>query len=149
LAQVLRRRGRIQVRLNQDERDALSHIVISLRPLVGATTAAAPLAYDDQESQADYSKWVHSDLERGRNVDVDLVSEGLSAGEDTLVLTEDQAFSWLRALTHLRLAAGTQLGISSDGWETGLPQQTQERIEYRMLTALGWIQEELIAALEA
>jgi Domain of unknown function (DUF2017) len=149
MAQVLRRRGRIQLRLNQEERDALAHIVTSLRPLVAATSAATPRAYDDEESQADYSKWVHSDLELGRNSDVDVVAEGLSAGEDTLVLTEEQAFVWLRALTHLRLAAGTQLGISSDGWETGLPPQTQERIEFRMLTALGWIQEELIAALES
>ena len=149
MAQVLRRRGRIQLRLNQEERDALAHIVTSLRPLVATTPAATPRAYDDPESQADYSKWVHADLERGRESDVDVVVEGLAAGEDTLVLTEDQAFAWLRALTHLRLAAGTQLGIDSDGWDSGVPQQTQEKMEFRMLTALGWIQEELIAALES
>jgi Domain of unknown function (DUF2017) len=149
LAQVLRRRGRIQLRLNQEERDALAHIVSSLRPLVANTPAATPRAYDDPESQADYSKWVHADLERGRESDIDTVAQGLAAGEDTLVLTEEQAFGWLRALTHLRMAAGNELGINSDGWESEVPQQTQGRMEFRMLTALGWIQEELIAALES
>ena len=40
------------------------------------------------------------------------------------------------------------LGISDDGWETEASEEFRARPEYGMLMALGWLQEELVAALE-
>lgn len=149
MAQVQRRRGRIQVRLNAHERDALTGIVDSLAPRFGETLATAPRAYEDSELQREYDRWVWPDVERGRDADITVVRDGLSAGEDMLPLTEAQALAWLRAFNHLRLAAGEILGIDADGWEERTDDATRDRPEYGILMALGYLQEELVAALEA
>ena len=149
MAQVQRRRGRIQVRLNDREREALTGIVDRLSPRFGETLAAAPRAYEDAELQREYDRWVWPDVERGRDADLAVVRDGLSAGEDMLPLTEAQALAWLRAFNHLRLAAGEILGVDADGWEERADEATRERAEFGILMALAYLQEELVAALES
>ena len=134
MAQVLRRRGRIQVKLDAREREALLSIVDGLAPRLEASLATGPRAYDEPEMQAEYARWVR---------------DSLSAGENTLPLTEAQALSWLRAFNHLRIAAGGVLGIEDDGWEESIDPATQSRAEYGILLALGYLQEELVAALQS
>ena len=46
MAQVLRRRGRIQVKVDKREREALIGIIDSLSPRLAAPLASAPRAYD-------------------------------------------------------------------------------------------------------
>src|SRR5438105_5048312 len=94
-------------------------------------------------------RWVRPEVEHGREADIDVVRSGLSSGEDTLPLTEAQALCWLRAFNHLRAAAGEILGIDADGWEEQTDAATRARPEFGILIALGWIQEELVAALES
>ena len=149
MAQVLRRRGRIQVKLDARERDALLRILDELQPTLQTNLARPPRAYDDPQMQAEYDRWVRPEVERGREADVAVVRDSLEAGEDTLPLTEAQALAWLRAFNHLRVAAGGILGIEQDGWETTLDTRTQRRPEYGVLMALGYLQEELVAALES
>ena len=149
MAQVLRRRGRIQLRLNAEEREALRGLVGMLRPHTAKTPAATPKAYeDDAAAQADYARWIHGDLAKSREADLDYLDAGLGAGDNTLVLTESTAFTWLRALTHLRLAAADLLGVDGDDWEATATEETRDSTEYRTLVTLGWLQEELVAALE-
>ncbi|MBV8301436.1 MAG: DUF2017 family protein [Candidatus Dormibacteraeota bacterium] len=149
MAQVLRRRGRIQVKLDSRERDALLRILGELQPTLQTNLGRPPRAYDDPQMQAEYDRWVRPDVERGREADVAVVRDSLEAGEDTLPLTEAQALAWLRAFNHLRLAAGGILGIEEDGWETTLDERARRRPEYGVLMALGYLQEELVAALES
>ena len=149
MAQVLRRRGRIQVRLDSRERSALLHILDQLTPRLAEPLNSPPRAYDDAELQAEYDRWVRPDVERGREADIDVVRDSLSAGEDTLPLTEAQALAWLRAFNHLRLAAGEILGVETDGWEEHSPEATRRKPEFGVLLALGYLQEELVAALES
>ena len=59
------------------------------------------------------------------------------------------SLAWLRAFNHLRLVAASALGIEEDGWETGLDAAAQGRPEFRVLMALGYLQEELVAALDS
>ena len=66
-----------------------------------------------------------------------------------LVLTEAQVYAWLRAFNQLRLAAASLLGITDDGWEAEASAELRARPEFGMLMALGWLQEELVAALES
>ena len=106
MAQVLRRRGRIQVKVDKSEREALIGIIDSLSPRLAAPLASAPRAYDDAKLQAEYDRWVRPDIEKGREVDLTMVRDALSGGEDTLPLTEAQTLAWLRAFNHLRVAAG-------------------------------------------
>jgi hypothetical protein len=149
MAQVLRRRGRIQVRLDSHERSALLSIVDQLAPRLGEPLTRPMRAYDEAELQGEYERWVRPEVVTGREADVAVVRDSLSAGEDTLPLTEAQALSWLRAFNHLRLAAGEILGIDADGWEERADDATRKKPEYGVLLALAYLQEELIAALDS
>ncbi|MBV8194532.1 MAG: DUF2017 family protein [Candidatus Dormibacteraeota bacterium] len=149
MAQVLRRRGRIQVKLNGDERAALIGILDDLVPKLGRGVGGSRRAYDDPELEREYDRWVRPDVDQSRDADISVVRDGLSAGEDTLPLTEAKALCWLRAFNHLRLAAGEQLDIEEDGWEEQLDDEAQRSPELGILLALGYLQEELVAALES
>lgn len=149
MAQVLRRRGRIQVKLNRQERTALLRILDELQPQLATRLGSPPRAYDDPEMQAEYDRWVRPEVERGREADLAVVRDSLDAGEDTLPLTEAQALAWLRAFNHLRVMAGGILGIEEDGWEATLDERTRQRPEFGVLMALGYLQEELVVALES
>ena len=149
MAQVLRRRGRIQVKLDSREREALSSIIERLTPKLTGTLASTPRAYDEPALQSEYERWVRPDVERSRDADLTLVRDGLGAGEDTLPLTEAHALAWLRAFNQLRLAAADILGIDADGWEERADPAMRAEPEYGVLIALGWIQEELVAALDS
>ena len=81
--------------------------------------------------------------------DLTVLRDSLDAGEDMLPLTEAQALCWLRALNYLRLAAGRVLGVSDDEWMERADSKTQRSYEYGVLIGLGYLQEELVAALDS
>lgn len=149
MASVLKRRGRIQVRFDSAEREALLGIIGGLETHIGRALATTPRAYDDDTMQGEYDRWVRPEIERGYEADLDVIRDSLGAGEELLVLTEAQTYAWLRGFNQLRLAAGSLLGITDDGWETAADDRLRARPEYGMLIALGWLQEELVAALES
>jgi hypothetical protein len=149
VASVLKRRGRIQVRFDAAERDALLDILGKLETHIRRALATTPRAYDDTTMQSEYDRWVRPEIERGYEADLDVIRDALSAGEELLVLTEAQVYAWLRGFNQLRLAAGSLLGIHEDGWETAADEQLRAKPEFGMLIALGWLQEELVAALES
>ena len=117
MASVLKRRGRVQVRLDAEERAALLASLERLEAHISRALATTPRAYDDEVMQAEYDRWVRPEIERGYEADLDVIRDSLSAGEEVLVLTEAQVYAWLRGFNQLRLAAGSLLGISEDGWE--------------------------------
>ena len=146
MAQVQRRRGRIQLKLDALERAALTSTVDRLEP---HTREETQRAYDEAELQGEYDRWVAPELQSERDADIAVVRQGLDAGEDTLPLTEAQALAWLRAFNHLRLAAGRILGVEADGWEERADATTRATPEFGILLALAYLQEELVAALES
>ncbi len=149
MASVLKRRGRVQVRLDEEERAALLASLERLEAHISRALATTPRAYDDEVMQAEYDRWVRPEIERGYEADLDVIRDSLSAGEEVLVLTEAQVYAWLRGFNQLRLAAGSLLGISEDGWEAEATDAVRTSPEFGMLMVLGWIQEELVAALES
>ncbi len=88
------------------------------------------------------------EIDRGYEADLDVIRDALSAGDELLLLTEAQVYAWLRGFNRLRLAAGNVLGITEDGWESSATEAVRAAPEYGMLIALGWLQEEMLAALE-
>ncbi len=149
MASVLKRRGRVQVRLDEEERAALLASLERLEAHISRALATTPRAYDDEVMQAEYDRWVRPEIERGYEADLDVIRDSLSAGEEVLVLTEAQVYAWLRGFNQLRLAAGSLLGISEDGWEADATDAVRKSPDFGMLMVLGWIQEELVAALES
>ncbi|HEY2571303.1 MAG TPA: hypothetical protein VGI27_07510, partial [Solirubrobacteraceae bacterium] len=87
MASVLKRRGRIQVRLDDRERAAILDIVERLQTHITRALATTPRAYEDEGMQAEYDRWVRPEIERGYEADLDVVRDALSAGETPLVLT--------------------------------------------------------------
>ncbi len=148
MAEVRRRRGRIQLRLNASERAAVSAIVEELVPHLGSAPRTHPAAYDNPQLEDEYERWVRPAVDAGREADLDVIRDCIGSGEDVTPLTEAQALAWARGLNHLRLAAGGLLGIEADGWETQADPAFRRSQEFRVLMALGLLQEELIAALE-
>jgi hypothetical protein len=148
VAEVRKRRGRIQLRLDADERAALAVIVGRLSPKLGEVRRTIPIAYDDPELQAEYDRWVLPEVTRDREADLGVMRDCLSSEEDVTPLTEAQALAWVRALNLLRLAAGGMLGIEEDGWEQRVDESVRHSPEFRVLLALGLLQEELVAVLE-
>jgi hypothetical protein len=149
MARVRRRRGRVQLQLDGDERAAIRGIVDELSPHLGHVARTIPVAYADAEMQKEYDHWVRPELDRGRDADLEVMRDCLDSGEDMTPLTEEQTLAWVRGLNHLRLAAGALLGVEQDGWELSTDAATREKSEFRVLLALGYLQEELIAALES
>jgi hypothetical protein len=148
LASIRRARGRVEVRLDGEERAALLDIVEHLAPLLGTVPRTTPRAYDDDALDEEYGRFMRPEVEAAREADIDAVRESLRAGQDICLLDESQALSWTRALNHLRLAAGGTLGVEEDGWDEAADDTLLRRAEFTMLMALGWMQERLVAALE-
>lgn len=149
MAQVLRRRGRIQVRLDSREREALLGILTQLTPRLAEVRDVTARAYDEADLQGEYTRWVRPEADADCQADLSVVRDSLEAGEDTLPLTEAQALCWLRALNYLRLAAGRVLGVTDDAWMDAADDKMRKKFEFGVLMALAYIQEELIAALES
>jgi len=149
MAQVLRRRGRIQVRLDQQERTVLLDVLGKMQPRLAEVRAGLSRSYDDPKLQDEYLRWVKPDSDQSSEADLTVLRDSLDAGEDMLPLTEAQALCWLRALNYLRLAAGRVLGVSDDEWMERADSKTQRSYEYGVLIGLGYLQEELVAALDS
>jgi hypothetical protein len=148
LASIRRHRGRVEVRLDGDEREALVEIIDSLRPHLGRVARTAPRAYDDADLEEEYGRLMRPEVEATRDADIEGMRDALQGAGDRRDLDESQALSWTRALNHLRLAAGGLLGVEEDGWDEQADDALLRSREFTMLMALGWMQERLIAALE-
>jgi hypothetical protein len=149
VASIRRRRGRVEVKLDEDERRVLLGIVDSLTEVLGTVPRTSPRAFDDPKLEAEYQRWIAPELADARGADIDTVRRALGSDEEHCELDDAQALAWVRALNHLRLAAGGLLGIEDDGWEEAVPTGEHGRDEYRMLSALGWVQEALVDALDS
>lgn len=148
MATVRRHRGRVEVRLDSGERDALLGIVETLQPRLGADARTTPRAYDDPALEEDYARLMRPEVEASRDADIDNVRQSLLGDGDRRELDDSQALSWVRALNHLRLAAGGMLGIEEDGWDEAADPALLETAEFTMLMALGWMQERIVQCLE-
>ncbi|HEV3123568.1 MAG TPA: DUF2017 family protein [Candidatus Dormibacteraeota bacterium] len=148
MAAIERRRGRIEVELDDRERQVLIHIVDDLRAGLGTEPRTVPRAYDDPLLEDEYRRLTRPEVEGLRTADVDGLREALTAGGDRCRLDEDAALAWLRALNHLRLVAGGRLGLEEDGWEETLAGPEVEGDDYAMLVTLGWLQDAIIAAID-
>jgi Domain of unknown function (DUF2017) len=147
MAWVRRRLNRVELRLDRREREILLRVVDELRPGLGDDPRTRLRAYDDPHLDEEYQRYSRPEVEHVRAADIDAVRAALSGSDDRFRLSEEEALTWVRALNHLRLVAGARLGIDDDGWEERSDASMLEREEYAMLVTLGWVQENVVAAL--
>lgn len=154
--------GRVRVKLSSRERQILRSLPDQLRALLvadpevpGAQEVAArlfPSAYEDPLDELEYRELVGRSLGEERLAAVDAFAETLEGGTAKRLvwsteLDADQAAAWLSATNDARLALGVLLGITvEEEWEAGAVAGDPSRL---LLHYLGWLQEELLAALLA
>jgi hypothetical protein len=115
-----------------------------------------PPAYpeaEDVDRDAEYHRLVHDDLLQEKLANLDVVTSTLDRGTPslrrwTIDLTEDEAGSWLGALNDLRLALGVRLGITED-FDGDIDPSDPQAPALRVLSYLGWVEENLVEALSS
>ena len=102
-----------------------------------------PTAYeDDLEAEDEFRRLMDGELLESRR-------EALLVLVDTAArdrLTAEELDAWLRALTDLRLAVGTQLDVTEDTYAREIDPRDPQAYELSVFAYLSWLQE---AAVEA
>lgn len=113
-----------------------------------------PSAYgDDEEAASEFRRYTERGLRDQKVANAEVVLESLGDPDfsDKVEVTVDaeQAQSWLRTLTDVRLAIGTRLGVEENDEEhwNSLPEEDPRRHVHHLYLWLGWLQETLIEAL--
>ena len=153
---------RVRVRLANDEVAVLRGLPDQLRTVLGegedepVNRRLFPPAYldvADIEHDAEYHRLMHDDLVSEKLANLDLVTDTLARGTSsvrrwTVELTEEEATAWLGVLNDLRLALGVRLDITEDF--NGEVDDTDPRAPaFRLLSYLGWLEEQLLDALQS
>lgn len=121
-----------------------------------------PTAYtDDDEAAGDFRRFTEGQLRDGKAAAAATIIESLeTAGlpdqpEDGLFidveLARDDALSWMRSFTDMRLAIGTRLEVEEgdeDFWES-LPDEDPRTQVHDIYQWLGYLQETLVDAVSA
>jgi hypothetical protein len=153
-------RDRVRVRLAQDELAVLRGLPDQLRTVLGededepVNRRLFPPAYldvADVERDVEYRRLMHDDLVREKLANLDLVTGSLERGSNsvrrwTVELTDEEAAAWLGVLNDLRLALGVRLDITED-YDGDVDDTDPRAPAFRLLSYLGWLEEQLLEAL--
>ena len=153
---------RVRVRLANDEVAVLRGLPDQLRTVLGedeeepVNRRLFPPAYldvADIEHDTEYHRLMHDDLVREKLANLDLVADTLARDSTsvrrwTVELTDEEATAWLGVLNDLRLALGVRLDITED--YDGVVDDSDPRAPaFRLLSYLGWLEEQLLDALQS
>jgi Domain of unknown function (DUF2017) len=151
---------RVRVRLAHDEVAVLRGLPDQLRTVLGegedepVNQRLFPPAYldvADIEHDTEYHRLMRDDLVKEKLTNLDLVTATLARGSTsvrrwTIELTDEEATAWLGVLNDLRLALGVRLDITEDF--DGVVDDADPRAPaLRLLSYLGWLEEQLLDAL--
>jgi hypothetical protein len=169
-----RSRGRIVMRADATERAILTDLVGQLVELVAphddpdadplarmvgidpdaerpddpALARLFPDAYDDETDASEFRRFTERSLRDTKVAHARTVLDGLAASGDKIVLSDDQALSWLGTLNDLRLTLGSRLSITDDreDWDA-LPDRHPAAVMFSLYDWLTFLQETLVHAL--
>jgi hypothetical protein len=153
---------RVRVRLTNDEVAILRGLPDQLRTVLGedeeepVNRRLFPPAYldvADVERDAEYRRLMHDDLVKEKLANLDLVTGSLERGSAsvrrwTVELTDEEATAWLGVLNDLRLALGVRLDITED-YDGDVDDSDPRAPAFRLLSYLGWLEEQLLDALQS
>jgi Domain of unknown function (DUF2017) len=154
-------RDRVRVRLAQDEVAVLRGLPDQLRGVLAegddepVNRRLFPPAYldvADVERDDEYRRLMHDDLVEEKLANLDLVTGTLARGSSsirrwTVELTDEEATAWLGVLNDLRLALGVRLDITED-FDGDVDDTDPRAPALRLLSYLGWLEEQLLDALQ-
>lgn len=153
--------GGVRVRLSSRERDLLRSLPAQLRPLLSgsqdlvtgsgsARDRLFPPAYEDPLDELEYRELVGSQVSEERLAALEDFARTLEGGSTRRLswmtdLTSEEADAWLSALNDARLTLAMIVGVKEErDWEQGPNRSDPSSVA---LFYLGWLQEELLAAL--
>jgi Domain of unknown function (DUF2017) len=153
---------RVRVRLANDEVAVLRGLPDQLRTVLGegedepVNRRLFPPAYldvADIEHDAEFQRLMHDDLVSEKLTNLDLVTDTLARGTSsvrrwTVELTDEEAAAWLGVLNDLRLALGVRLDITED-FDGDVDDTDPRAPALRLLSYLGWLEEQLLEALQS
>jgi hypothetical protein len=153
---------RVRVRLANDEVAVLRGLPDQLRSVLGededepVNRRLFPPAYldvADVEHDVEYHRLMHDDLVKEKLANLDLVTDTLARGTAsvrrwTVELTDEEATAWLGVLNDLRLALGVRLDITED-FDGDVDDTDPRAPALRLLSYLGWLEEQLLEALQS
>jgi hypothetical protein len=142
------RRGRFEIRLPREEREALRALPAQLRQLLASNDPALerlfPPAYpDDPALAAEYDRLVHEDLLAHRLSALDILETTIDARR----LGEEEMTAWLGALNDVRLVLGTRLEVTEEMDPDDLDTDDPRTPSLALYYYLGWLQEQVVEAL--
>jgi len=154
-------RDRVRVRLAHEEVAVLRGLPDQLRTVLGededepVNRRLFPPAYldvADVERDTEYHRLMHDDLVKEKLANLDLVTGSLDRGSTsvrrwTVELTDEEATAWLGVLNDLRLALGVRLDITED-FDGDVDDSDPRAPALRLLSYLGWLEEQLLDALQ-
>ena len=106
----------------------------------------------DIEHDTEFHRLMHDDLVTEKLANLDLVTGTLARGSTsvrrwTVELTDEEATAWLGVLNDLRLALGVRLDITED-FDGDVDDTDPRAPALRLLSYLGWLEEQLLDALQ-
>ena len=144
------RRGEYQLRLPDEERALLRSLPGQLRQLLTtdmddpSLRRLFPPAYlGEAEREAEYRRLMGDELLESRRAALDV----MEATIDAEVLNEEQIKGWLTALNELRLVLGTRLDVTEDMYDEEVAPEDPRAPGLALYGYLGWLQEQVVAAL--
>ncbi|HYJ73541.1 MAG TPA: DUF2017 family protein [Actinomycetota bacterium] len=152
---------RVRVRLAQDEVAILRGLPDQLRSVLAeggdepVNQRLFPPAYldvADIEHDTEFHRLMHDDLVTEKLANLDLVTDTLARGSTSVrrwsvELTDEEATAWLGVLNDLRLALGVRLDITED-FDGDVDDTDPRAPALRLLSYLGWLEEQLLDALQ-
>ncbi len=149
MASIQRREGRIRLTIDHDEQMAIYTIIQHLTRKLGKSWDPPTGAYAEPGLQEEYDKWVTPALAATRAAEISHVADIFAKTTPPIELTDDDALIFIRVLNLLRHVAAAEMGITDESWSTDESLEARHESEYRMLMVLGWIEEEIVNALES
>ena len=154
-------RDRVRVRLAHEEVAVLRGLPDQLRTVLGedeeepVNRRLFPPAYldvADVERDTEYHRLMHDDLVKEKLDNLDLLTGSLDRGTPsvrrwTVELTDEEATAWLGVLNDLRLSLRVRLDITED-FDGDVDDADPRAPALRLLSYLGWLEEQLLDALQ-
>jgi Domain of unknown function (DUF2017) len=144
--------GDFRLRLSDGERELLTSLPTELTALIEADPTDPglrrlfPPAYEhDEESEDEFRRLMHEELLAGRREALEVLAETARSER----LSSEQLDAWLRALTDLRLALGTRLGVTEDTYDEEIDPDHPRAYELSVFAYLSWLQEQAVEAASA
>jgi hypothetical protein len=147
----------VRLELDRDEATLLRSLLQEMRVLLEAdipridpvVTRLFPDAYEDAEEADKYRTMVGDELRDNKLETIDRVEGRLGrSGAFEGEIERDEAPSWLRLLTDLRLAIGTRLGVTEEGMDAPVDPEDPDAPAWSVMHWLGWFQGSMLEAMD-